>query len=42
MEMNANLIKPYTCVEVNEALKQMHSTKALGLDGMSPNFYQKF
>lgn len=42
MEMNVDLIKPYTCVEVNEALKQMHPIKALGLDGMFSNFYQKF
>lgn len=41
-EINADLIKPSTCAEVVEPLKQMHSKKALEPDGMSPIFYQKF
>lgn len=40
--MNENLIKDFTAKEVKSALQQMHPTKALGLDGMSAIFFQKF
>ena len=40
--MNKNLIKDFTAKEVKSALQQMHPTKALGLDGMSAIFFQKF
>lgn len=39
--MNEGLATRYTKQEVIEALRQIHPLKALGLDGMAPNFYQK-
>ena len=39
-EMNQDLIREFTKEEVEDALKQMHPTKALGLDGMSAIFFQ--
>lgn len=39
--MNEELSKEFTIEEVQKALKQMHLTKAPGLDGMSLVFYQK-
>lgn len=39
--MNAKLSSSFTKEEVVRALKQMHHTKALRLDGMPPLFYQK-
>ena len=41
-EMNRQLLKPYTAVEVKHATFQMHSSKAPGPDGMSCLFFQKF
>ena len=41
-EMNEELQREFKVVEVWNALKQMHPTKAPGLDGMSPVFYQKY
>ena len=41
-EMNQFLIKEFTKEEVEEALKQMHPTKAPGPDGMSTIFFQKY
>lgn len=41
-EMNQSLIKEFTKEEVEAALKQMHPIKALGLDGMSVIFFQKY
>ena len=41
-EMNEELQKEFKAVEVLNALKQMHPTKAPGPDGMSPIFYQKY
>ena len=40
--MNQFLTKEFTKEEVEEALKQMHPTKAHGPDGMSAIFYQKY
>lgn len=42
MEMNEQLTRDYSANEVLLAFKQMNPTKALGLDGMAPLFYQKF
>ena len=41
-EMNQGLIAAFTKEEVVTALKQMHPTKAPGLDGMSAIFFQKY
>ena len=41
-QMNQMLDKVFTASEVHVALKQMHSLKAPGLDGMPPLFYQQF
>ena len=41
-EMNAELVKEFTDLEVKEALNQMAPLKALGLDGMPPLFHQHF
>ena len=41
-EMNQWLIKEFTREEVVTALQQMHPTKALGPDGMSTIFFQKY
>ena len=40
--MNESLLVECKVEEVWKALKQMHPTKALGSDGMSPIFYQKY
>ena len=40
--MNSTLMEPYTGDEVRRALFQMHPSKALGPDGMSSFFFQKF
>ena len=41
-DMNQLLIQEFTREEVEVALKQMHPTKALGPDGMSAIFFQKY
>ena len=41
-EMNAELMKKFTELEVKEALNQMAPLKALGPDGMPQLFYQHF
>ena len=41
-EMAQSLVRPYTEEEVRTTLFQMHPSKALGPDGMSPFFFQKF
>ena len=41
-EMNEELIKPFTVEEVIKALHQIHPTKALGPNGMSAVFFQKY
>ncbi|KAL0011861.1 hypothetical protein SO802_006969 [Lithocarpus litseifolius] len=41
-EMNDSLLQRYTAEEVRHALFQMHPSKSLGPDGMSPFFFQKF
>ena len=41
-EINLELINEFTREEVELALKQMHPTKAPGLDGMSALFFQKY
>ena len=40
-EQNAMLAAEFVKAEVDEALRQMESLKALGLDGLPPLFYQK-
>ena len=41
-DMNESLTQVFTREEVATALKQIHPTKALGPDGMSAIFYQKY
>ena len=41
-EMRRSLLIPYTEDEVRVALFQMHPSKSLGPDGMSPFFFQRF
>ena len=41
-EMNHHLIQPYIVEEVKRALFQMHPSKSLGSDDMSPFFFQKY
>ena len=41
-EMNQSLLQHYTTEEVQRALFQMHPSKSLGLEGVSPFFFQKF
>lgn len=41
-QMHEELSRDYTVVEIKLALKQMHPSKALGLDGLPPLFYQKY
>ena len=41
-EMAQALVHPYTEEEVRNALFQIHPSKSLGHDGMSPFFFQKF
>ena len=41
-DMNAELTKVFTRDEVTNALKQLHPTKAPGLDGMSAIFFHKY
>ena len=40
--MNNALLQRYTPDEVRRALFQMHPSKSLGPDGMSPFFFQKY
>ena len=40
--MAHSLTRPYTEEEVKTAIFQMHPSKSLGPDGMSPFFFQKF
>ena len=42
MEMNAELTRDFTMEEVRTALRQIHPTKAPGLDDMLAIFYQKY
>ncbi|KAL4594323.1 hypothetical protein ACB092_12G012200 [Castanea dentata] len=41
-EMNSQLLEEFIVHEVKKALQQMHPTKSLGPDGMSPIFYQRY
>ena len=41
-EMNADLVRDFSKLEVRETLHQMAPLKAPGLDGMPPLFYQHF
>ena len=41
-QMNDRLTQRYSPDEVRTALFQMHPSKALGPDGMSPFFFQKY
>ena len=40
--MNNSLLEPYTPEKVRRALFQMHPSKSLGPDSMSPFFFQKY
>ena len=40
--MNHTLLQPYSPDEAKQALFQMHPSKSLGPDGMSPFFFQKY
>ena len=40
--MRQSLLLPYSLDEVSATLFQMHPSKSLGPDGMSPYFFQKF
>ena len=40
--MNATLLQRYNLEEVKTALFQMHPSKSLGPDGMTPFFFQKY
>ena len=42
VDMNNNLIRDFRDEEVEQAIKQMAPSKALGPDGMPPIFYQKY
>ena len=41
-EMNDELMRTFKEEEIRAALNQMHPTKALRPDGMSPIFFQKY
>lgn len=41
-KINQELTKAYTAEEITRAIKQKHPDKALGPDGMTTLFYQKF
>ncbi|XP_022841874.1 uncharacterized protein LOC111365549 [Olea europaea var. sylvestris] len=41
-DMNIDLIQTFTEIEVSQALKEMHPTKAPGPDSMPPLFFQQF
>jgi hypothetical protein len=41
VEMNSNLLRPFTEEEVGMALSQMHPLKLPGSDGFSVGFFQK-
>ena len=41
MEMNAELLQPFTEMEVGTAIHQMAPMKALGLDGFDAYFFQQ-
>lgn len=41
-DMGEDLSQLFTLKEVFSALQQLHPMKALGLDDMSPLFYQKY
>jgi hypothetical protein len=40
--MNRHLLSPFTALEVQQAVFQMHPSKAPGPDGMSSFFFQKY
>ena len=41
-DMNHSLLQPYRPEEVQQALFQMHPSKSLGRDGVSPFFFHKY